>query len=610
MREPQGQHLSGTDTHHKRRIWPKILLITFVLLLIIAGIGAYIAKTMYDQANEIKAHEQNAIAMLSGFSDKNDINSLDKVSQKLPQVQNETQQANDIAHGKLWNMAANAPYIGDDVKTVQGMTSMLDSVVHDSVPQFLDVVNQLKTANLNEGNGQINLQPILQAQIGIKTANTGLQTQIRNFDQLPAQDAKLSVVRDTHKTAGEKLSVLAKKVDALAKTFQILPDFLGAGQAHNYAVMSMTTSEARSAGGLIGSVGLMTTDNGKISIGEFKPNTAYIPYGRARATSSETAMFNSWGPLQMSFDIRDMAVFPDTSRSAEAMQSIWNRTPWGKQQPIDGVITMDPVFLQALIKLNGDVKLSNGQVLTGDNTAEFLLNTIYKSYSPAEQDIVFGEVASQSVNSMFSGLDINKMAQLGEILGNMAKGRHFSIYSFDPVLEKNYMDSGYTAQSPSSEEKPQVGVYVTEQNASKMDWYIKRTSKITKTSTNSTGARTYHVDYTMTNTITSQELNSVSRYISGVNSDMVPSGSGTEKTLIYAPAGGSISNVTVSGQSGIPKKMNLDGKNVYAAIATVMPGASVTFSFDVTTSDKTVSDLDIDQTPMGWEDLGVTRVNY
>ncbi|MDF7665590.1 DUF4012 domain-containing protein [Bifidobacterium sp. ESL0745] len=610
MREPRGRHLAATRPMRRHHVWRWVLLVIFVLLLAIVCIGGYFGKTMYDQAKEVKTHEQNAVTMLSGFSGTNDLNSLDQVSQQLPAIQSETQQAKEISHGKLWNMAAKAPYIGNDIKTFQGMTSSVDGIVRDSVPQFLNVVTQLKSAKLSDGNGQINLQPIIQAQNGMKTANVAMQTQVGNFHQLPAQRAKLSVIRTTYKSSDDKLSNLAKKVDDLAKTFQILPDFLGANQTHNYAVMSMTTSEARSAGGLIGSVGLMTTSNGKISIGQFRPNADYLPYGSARVTSSESAMFHSWGPLPMSFDIRDLAVFPDTSRTAEAMQSIWSRTSWGKKQPIDGVVTMDPVFLQALIKLNGNVKLANGQVLTGDNTAEFLLNTIYKTYSPAQQDLVFGEVATQSVNSMFSGLNLNKMAQLGGLLGEMAKGRHFSIYSFDQNLEQNYMTSGYTAQTPNSEENPQVGVYVTEQNSSKMDWYVKRTSKITRTSTNSTGARTYHVNYTMTNTVTNQELSAVPRYISGENYYIVPSGSGTEKTLIYAPAGGSISNVSVSGKSESPKKMTLDGKNVYAAIATVMPGASVTFSFDVTTSPKTVNDLSVDQTPMGWEDPGVTRANY
>lgn len=608
MREAQGRHLADIKPMRQHRVWPRVLLVIFVLLLAVAGVGAFVAKTMYGQAKDAKAHEQNAVTMLSGFSSTDDLNSLDEVSRKLPQVQNETRQANDIMHGTLWNIAAKAPFIGNDVETVQGMTSTVDGIVHDSVPKFIDVVNGLKSANLSKGNGQVDLQPVLQAQQQIKNANDEMQTQIAEYHQLPAGKAKLEATRDAYSASDKKLSALAEKVDNLSDTFQILPDFLGANQPHHYAVMSMTTSETRSAGGLIGSVGSMTTDNGQIAVGDFKPNTEYFPYGAANTSSDEKDLFTNWGPLKMSFDVRDLAVFPDTARTAEGMQSIWNRTPWGRKQPIDGVVMMDPVFLQELVRINGNITLSNGQVLTGDNTAEFLLNTVYKKYSPVQQDAIFEEVATKALGSMFSELNLAKMAALSQVLGTMSEGRHFSVYSFDKDLEQNYMKSGYTAQTPSSEEEPQVGVYVTEQNASKMDWYIRRTSKIIKTSTDPTGVQTYHVDYTMTNTISKQELNSVSKYISGYGEGM--NGQGVEKTLICAPAGGSVSNVRVTGNADQPRQVNMDSKKFYASVAKVAPGASVTFSFDVTTSAKASSGLRLDQTPMGWVDSGPAKVNY
>ena len=54
------------------------------------------------------------------------------------------------------------------------------------------------------------------------------------------------------------------------------------------------------------------------------------------------------------------------------------------------------------------------------------------------------------------------------------------------------------------------------------------------------------------------------------------------------------------------RQETMNGKTVYASIAKIAPGESVTYSFDVTTSTKAVSDLTIDQTPMGWTDPGVT----
>jgi hypothetical protein len=608
MSEPQGKHLSDTRIPHTHRVWPRVLLVMFLLLLVAAGLGGYVAKTMYNQAKEIKTHEQTAATLLNGFSGSVDMNSIDSISGKIPRAQTETRQANELAHGTLWKMAAKAPYIGDDVKTVQGMTSAVDGIVHDSVPQFIGVVIQLKSANLSEGDGQMNLQPILQAQEDIKKANTSMQDHVAAYHKLPAQTAKTSMVRDTYKSSGKSLDSMAQKVDELSKAFQVVPDFLGVNQEHHYAVMPMTTSEVRSGGGLVGSVGDLTTDNGKITIGAFRPNTVFEPYGAGKPTSSELAMFNQWGPETMSLDVRDLAVAPDTARTAEMMRVIWSKTPKGAKDPIDGVITIDPVFLQKLIGVNGDVKLSNGQVLNGQNTAEYLLNTIYRKYSPGQQDAIFGEVAVQTLGSTFSNMNFQKISQISGIMGDMARGRHFAMYSFDQGLEQKYMENGYSGQTPSSEENPEIGVYTNEQNVSKMSWYIHRNSKITRTSTNPTGARTYHVEYTMQNVLNLRDVYSVPPYVRGAYEGHI--GYGIEKTLLYAPAGGSIGSISVSGGAAQFKAKELNGKSLYAAVVNVAPGSSVTIAFDVTTSEKTISDLDIDQSPMGWEDPGITKVNY
>lgn len=42
-----------------------------------------------------------------------------------------------------------------------------------------------------------------------------------------------------------------------------------------------------------------------------------------------------------------------------------------------------------MVEINGPVTLSNGTVLTGENTAEYMLNTIYKDVPVAQQDEYF-----------------------------------------------------------------------------------------------------------------------------------------------------------------------------------------------------------------------------
>ncbi len=596
-----GRHTTGQSVGAHGR-WHAVLWGLLLLFVIIAACAGVLGYRFYTEANQVKAHGQRAIAAMEGLS-VSDQQSLSTLSQRLPSIQHETRAARAIAHGSLWNVMSHMPYLGNDIVTVQGMTTAADDISTRAVPQFLQAVTQLKSSPLTSPGGDLNLKPLLNAQQHMTTANKALQSSVSQFNALP--EPRIGRVKTTYDAAKTQLNAMASTAGSLTNALDVLPDFLGSGQSRTYAIMAMTTSEARSSGGLIGSVGVMTTDDGKIGIKDFKANTEYIPYGSGDPTTDEQRIFNAWGPLQMSFDIRDLAVFPDTSRTAQAMRAIWQRTSWGKGTTLDGVLLLDPVFLQALIGINGNVTLTNGQVLTGSNTAQFLLNTVYQRYTPAEQDVYFQEVAVQSIAKMFKNLNLEKLTAVGKLMGSMANGRHFSMYSFDTTIENRLSAAGFTAQSPHDQRHPSVGVYVTEQNPSKMDWYIHRTSTITRNSCNADGSQTYHVRYTMTNTLTASLGGSLPDYIIGVAGGLRTYG--LEKTLIYAPAGGSITNMSATGNVYDSRRETMNGTAVNASLAKLAPGASVTYSFDVTTSTQSVTDLAMDQTPMGWEGNGVTE---
>ncbi len=252
----------------RHRIWPWVVLI-LALLVVLLGVSGFFGLKLYSEAKQVKVHEEQAMQLLDGVTDLGNLDNLDTVRQQISQAKTETAAANEIAHGTLWNIASKAPVYGDDITTVQGMTSVVDSLVSDSVPQFMNVLSTLKSAQLSSGDGQLNLQPILEAQKNIATANQSLQQQVQKYQQLPK--AHIGMVKNAYATGNTQLTKMADKVNQLSGTFQILPDFLGSDQPRTYALMAMTTSEERSSGGLIGSVGVVTTDNGKISIGDFRP---------------------------------------------------------------------------------------------------------------------------------------------------------------------------------------------------------------------------------------------------------------------------------------------------------------------------------------------------
>ena len=147
---------------------------------------------------------------------------------------------------------------------------------------------------------------------------------------------------------------------------------------------------------------------------------------------------------------------------------------------------------------------------------------------------------------------------------------------------------------------PETGIYISEQNPSKMGWYIDRTSEVTKT-----GDKTYHVKYTLTNRMTSTEMATCTSYILGGEQKGVggvpvaPSGTSAQRVLIYAPAGGSIGSIAVTGDVRDRSNATMDGKPLNSSMAYIAPGKSVTYEFDVTVSDKATADMKLDQTPCG-----------
>lgn len=604
MSQSNAQQYHHRHHHHRkrRRVWPWAVGILAIVAFILAAAGV-MGFQLYKQAKQVQVHENNAIAMLSKLS-YGDAETLAHAGDTLPQIAHETQQAQDIAHGGLWNTAAKMPFIGTDISTVQGMTTAINGIVQDSIPQFVHVLKILSDAQIANGDEGVNLQPIIDAAEPLKQANASFQQQVRDYDALPTPS--ISMIHSAYDKGKMQLNNLADRVNALSSTFQILPTLLGDGQQRTYAVMAMTPSEMRSSGGLIGSVGELTTSNGTVHIGDFRPNGDYLPYGIGDHSADMKRVFTEEGPLHMSFDIRDLAVFPNTADSAVAMQSVWNRTPWGQNTPLDGVIMVDPVFLQQLIAVNGNVTLPDGTVLTGDNTAEFLMNTVYQKYPENETDALFGVVASQAMKSMFSHMSMGKLYKTGEMLGTMAKGRHFTMYAFDERVEQGIQAAGFTGQIPSSETNPSVGIYLTEQNPSKMGWYIKREAKIQRV--NCDDGDLYHVEFMVHNTMTEEEAKSLPWYITGNNSNNT--GKAMEKILFYAPQGGSISNLMqLGGKVDAVKETTIDGVDAYETYVQVNPGQMATFTFDVRVSPKATAPLTIDQTPMGWVDDGITYLD-
>ncbi|MFT9008560.1 MAG: DUF4012 domain-containing protein [Bifidobacterium sp.] len=596
-----GHHSNQPIPKHTGRKIGIALSIILLVLIIIGVVGGYLGMKLYRQAMEVKSEEEQAISLISSVQDISQLKDKDAVSKIIPELQKHTSKAASITDGSLWKLASKAPVYGDDITTVRGMTHAVDSLASDTLPQLSKTLQTMLGAKLSTGDKQINIQPIVNAQSGFNAANDSIKSELKTLQSLP--EPHLKQIKSPYNMAVEKFTSVSEKIDKINNLIQVMPKFLGSGGARNYVIVAQTTSEARSSGGLIGSLGSFSADDGLIKVGDFHPNSEFLNIGGSHANAEEESVFSS--PLDFAFDIRDLATFPDFSRTADTVKSVWQESQYNST--VDGVMAIDPVFVQEMIKLSGDVTLPTGQTLTGNNTAAFLLNGIYKDVPVSQQNAYFGYVATAAMNNVFENMTASKMIKMAQSFTTLAGQRHLYLYSFHSDDAKHFQDAGLAKSSPSSETDPEIGIYLNENNPSKMDWYIHRKTVITRSSCNADGSQSYRVTFTATNTIPAADLASGNAYILGGSGNIGAPGTAVERMLFYGPAGGSLSNLTVSsGNGGTPKQVSMDGKTPWTTVATIAPNKSVTYSYDVTTSKKSTSDLKLDQTPMGWTDEGVT----
>lgn len=597
------RHMHGA--RRRSHVVRNVVLAVLGVLVVLGAVGGFCAWRFYQQAMDVRDHELAAVEAVSGLQDISQLRDADTMNAAIGQAQTHASAAKEITDGTLWQVASYVPVLGDDVTTVRGMVDVVDGLVGETLPSLAGTVQTLMNSGLSgEGEGQLNLQPIVDAQSGFAQANELVQQQADTINALP--QPHIGMVRSAYEQGKEQINKVADMLDQVSGMVQAMPKLLGQDGPRTYLLVAQTTSEQRSGGGLVGSLGTMQVDNGTISVGEFHSNREFIP-STVTATADEEDVFSD--PLDYAFDVRDLFAVPDFSRVAEMLNAVWQGSQYAS--PIDGVIAIDPLFIQEMVRINGDITLDNGQVLTGDNTAEFMLNGIYKAFDPDTQDVYFEYVASAVMDGAFSNMTMDKMMQIAQVMGSLAEGRHFYAYTFHEDEAEYFQGAGFAKNAPDSEADPEVGIYMNEQNASKLGWYLQRSGTVTRTACNADGSQTYHVTFSITNTLTGDEMASATTYIlggaqPGVNGIVAPAGTSAQRMLFYAPAGGSIANLTASGDVREQEEKTMDGKNLITNVAYISPGETVTFDFDVTTSANAESDLRLDQTPAGWLEENVT----
>lgn len=558
-----------------------IVVAIVVAVLLVAGGACGFA--LYRQAKDVKAQAQTALSLASSAMDKVKEGDFAAVSSDLREIDAICANISDLTSGPLWELASRVPGVGGDVAAACTLVGALSDVSDSALLPLADALQDVTPGKLLS-DGTVNVSALKAVADALSDAAPAVQS----ADERVQGIGQTSVPEVTDLVAKAKagFGALDSAVTAAKGVAPVLPQMLGAdGQTRSYLVVAENNVEIRANGGYGGSQGVISVTDGKLEIGDFKPKMSIGIQNALPVTEEEEVLFNQ-ATHEMGSDSGDTLFTPDFPRAAGLLQQMWERE---YDQHVDGVVALDSVFLQYLLGVVGGVELPDGSAIDGTNAARVLMHDVYWNYDPAQQDAIFAAAAGAAFDEVLGGLGGADLTSLVAAVQKGCSEGRFIAWMENSDEEAMVKELGIAAALPNASDTsaaPVAGVFVNNIRGSKLDWFLNKDVTVGAGKKNADGSWSYPVTVTLESTMSEDEEASLPTYVAGIGKDAPDWMDERLTVLLYAPAGGSISDVSTSGSASFstaPEEHAHNGLQVYYSVLELMPRTQATVTYTVTT---------------------------
>ena len=572
-----------------------------IILIAVLAFGGTLGALLFKDAKTIMGQSQSMLNEASTLKDALQNGDGDTLNATANSLAGQMSGIKRTIDSPAWTIASFIPVLGEDVTFARGLVTQADSLVQDGLLPACSSLADFKLSNLmKDGAIDVNLlDKVVNTFVDIEPA---VASAAKGIDALP--EPHIGKLRELSNKISGPINTAAAVIPKINEVAPLLPPMLGANGPRHYLLMAQNNSELRATGGLPGSVGTLTLDQGKLELGEFEGSNQ-IKGTRSPAehgvTAEEAALYTD----RVAGRMTDTNINPDFPRVAYFASMLWTEQFGGN---IDGVIMIDPIFLQYLLGLTGGFE-AEGISVNGDNAARMLIHDAYNMMSVEQTDLFFSAAAGKAFDSIINNMSNIGMTDLVNVLTRSVKEGRFLVWMKDVQEETAMVTLGCAGEIKTDETKPELGVFFSDETWSKISWYFSDTTVVGEGTKNADGSTTYHVTTTMRNNLTLSEARKQVAYITGLNSIKRSVADMYMHMYLIPPAGGSISNVKTTGASFSPQPittMPYNGIQVTTGSYLLDGGKTATVTYDVTTSPKATEPIAVRTTPTaqgvaGWD---------
>ena len=528
------RHRHRKGERKKRRVTAVVAAIV-VVVLVAFGVSGFM---LLNSAKTVKSQAKETVEIVGGLKDKvtsGDFSTLPDDAKKIDELCSSMKKETS---SPVWTMASFIPVYGSDINAARTMVDALSDVSSGALVPMADNLAQATPGKLFQ-NGTINVSALQAVADSLSDSSKVFKSANKKVQSIG--DTHIAQVTELVDKAKDGFAVLDGAVDAAEKVAPVLPQMLGAnGQTRNYLVYAMNNVEIRACGGFGGSQGLISVTDGQMSIGDFVPRIGLSEDEAVESVDEEDeALFGDHSNLYNSGNTYS----PDWPRNSQRVAALW-KSQYG--QDVDGVVGIDPVFLQYLLGLVGNVSLPDGTVVDSTNAAKVLMHDVYWNYPVEESDGIFASVASAAFDKILGGIgDVDVTKLVGAFERGAEEGRLIAWMRNDD--EQNAIkEMGIDASLPDPDDPsadPVAGVYFNNLSFSKLDWYLNADTQIGQGVKNGDGTYSYRITVTLKNIMTQEEAGKLPDYVAASARDAARDDERLNVSL-FAPTGSSLTKIS------------------------------------------------------------------
>lgn len=279
---------------------------------------------------------------------------------------------------------------------------------------------------------------------------------------LGPDEALVAPLADARAEFAVQVTDLEEQVRSARLIADGLADFF---EGSEYLLLGANNAEMRLASGMYLSVGELRVDGGEFDMSELEPAEDLAPVRGVPVLDQD--LQDRWGFVTPSDDYRSLSY---TARFSDAVApqalAMWEAQ---RGRRLDGVVALDPMVLQALMRSTGPVTI-DGATFDESSVLDYLLVEQYLAYEGDDLKTVRRDRLSELARAVLAQLGEGSWdpVQLLRDLEPLARGGHIRMWSPIEQQQAAWRELGVDGTLTGRE----VGVFLLNHGASKLDPFV------------------------------------------------------------------------------------------------------------------------------------------